>query len=166
MDAFYDNLSHKDYVITGNEGFVKSYDYVNNKTYHKYEDLKENNENNSFHTSLILNFSKDITQLIESSWDGNIRIWDFHSEDLINKINIGSDYSLQSICLWDNNHLFAEWEEKLKLIDVNEGNIKNIKEDTKDILTIKKIDHPVYGKSLIFQGVENNYIKLLFSDIG
>ena len=164
MDAFYDNLSHINYVITGNEGFVKSYDYENNKSYHKYEDSKGNSDNIFCHTSLIVNCYIEAIKLIESSWDGNIRIWDFHTGKLLNKINIGID-SLQCICLWDNNHLFAGCGQKLKLIDINERKVINdIKVYKNEILTIKKIEHPFYGKCLIFQGSENNYIKLLFSD--
>ena len=35
IDIYYDDKSSKPYVLTGNKNFVKSYDYNNNKVYHK-----------------------------------------------------------------------------------------------------------------------------------
>ena len=43
--------------------------------------------------------------MIESSYDGNIRVWNFHSGELIQKIFV-SKYQLNVICLWDNNLYF------------------------------------------------------------
>jgi hypothetical protein len=38
IDIYYDNKSSKPFVLTGNNKFVKSYDYNNNKVYHIYND--------------------------------------------------------------------------------------------------------------------------------
>ena len=38
IDNFYDKKTSKNYIITGNEGFIKSYDYNENKLFYKYSD--------------------------------------------------------------------------------------------------------------------------------
>ena len=38
IDIYYENNSSKPYILTGNFGFVKSYDYNDNKVYHIYND--------------------------------------------------------------------------------------------------------------------------------
>ena len=83
IDIYYDNQSSKPYVLTGNIGFVKSYDYNNNKVYHTYNDNDHAN-----HYSLRIKNENNLIKLIESSEDGNIRIWDFHTGKLLNKIYI------------------------------------------------------------------------------
>ena len=40
VDIYYDKELFKNYIIAGNEGYIKPYDYTNNKIYHKYFDKK------------------------------------------------------------------------------------------------------------------------------
>ena len=83
IDIYYDNKSSKNYIITGNVGYSMSYDYNKNKQYHKYYD-----DDKKGHWSIIIYEDQGIIKLIESSFDGNIRIWNFHSELLLSKINV------------------------------------------------------------------------------
>ena len=77
-----------------------SYDYNNEmKIYHKYID----DNKNGWHCSIIINYNKNIIKLIELYYDGNIRILNFHSGLMVNKINI-IDSKLYSICLFNNNY--------------------------------------------------------------
>ena len=65
--------------------------------------------------------------------------------------------------LWDNVHLFVGCGTNILKINLISGKIvKKINCNKKEILTIKKIIHPFYGECLLFQGEENNCIKLLF----
>ena len=155
IDIYYDNILSKDYIIIGNLGFIKSYDYTNNQFYHKYNDNDE-----CSHMSIIVKNINKIIKLIESSFDGNIRIWDFHSGLLLNKIKI-SDERLFGICLWNNDCIFVGYSDKtIKLIELNNGLIiKSLTSDDK-VITIKKIMHPKYGESLISQNLNNNLIKI------
>ena len=50
IDIYYDNILSKNYIITGNQSYIKSYDYINNQLYHKYNDNDE-----CSHLSLIIN---------------------------------------------------------------------------------------------------------------
>ena len=74
IGIYYDKILSKNYIITGNSGYIKSYDYNNNQLYHKY-----NEYSNKEHFSIIIHNNKNIIRLIESSTCGYIRIWNFHS---------------------------------------------------------------------------------------
>ena len=154
--SYYDNNLYKNYIITGNKGYVKSYDYIQNKIYHKYSD------NNTYpHCSLTINSNDKIIKLIESCDDGNIRIWDFHSEKLLNKIKVNNNY-LFGICLWNDEYLFVGSDDKkIRIINLNQGTvIKVLTGHNNYVLTIKKIIHPDYGECIISQGHIRDQIKL------
>ena len=155
IDSYYDKKIGKNYIITSNLGFITSYDYNTGKIYHKYlaNDRSE-------HFSYIINDKEEIKKLIESSYDGNIRIWNFNTGELIKKIYICKN-SLYSICLWDNDTLFvSSYDKNLRLINLNEGIIINSVNQKSEIISIKKIKHHLYGKCLISQGFGNEQIKM------
>ena len=156
IDSFYDNKLFKNYIITGNNGYIKSYDFNQNKFYHKYHDDIRNS-----HKNFVIFNNGEIIKLIESSNDGYIRIWNFHSPLLLNRIK-ASDNSLYGICLWDNDYLFVGCEDKkIKLIDLNKGKfIKYLIGHNKKVINITTVMHPKYGKCLISQGCQNDQIKL------
>ena len=152
IDSYYDKKLSKNYIITGNDDFTLSYDFDNNIKYHKYFD-KNNDEFNNSHISLIINDLEEIIKLIESCFDGNIRIWNFHSGELLDKIHV-DDIRLYGICLWNKNYLFVG-SDNLKLIDLSRGNIiECFKGHCGPVQTIIKIFHPKYGECLISKSSE------------
>ena len=156
IDIYYDNILSKNYIITGNQGYIKAYDYNNNKLYHIYNDNDEYS-----HISIIINDNKNIIKLIESSIDGNIRIWNFHSGLLLNKIKISDEY-LYGICLWSDNYLFVGCPDKtIKLIELENGLItKSLTAHSNKVITVKKIIHDKYGECLISQQLGKSEIYL------
>ena len=58
IDTYYDKKTSKNYILTGNYGYVKSYDYDENKLYHKFCD----NDSKS-HDSIVININEDIIKL-------------------------------------------------------------------------------------------------------
>ena len=156
IDTYYDKKFSKNYILTGNYGYVKSYDYDENKLYHKYCD-----NNSKSHDSIAININEDLIKLIESSEDGNIRIWNFHSGILLNKIKI-NNRSIYGICLWNNEYLFVGCRDKaIKLVEIKSGKIiKNYSGDNNYALTIKKVTLPKLGECLISQGWKNEQIKI------
>ena len=158
IDTYYDNNLSKIYIITGNNGFSQSYDYNKNERYFKYN---ENNNEDNFHLSIIMDDTEKKVKMIESSCEGIIRIWDFHFAELLRKIYINNDW-LYSICLWNKEYLFVGcMDSSIKLIKLNESKIiKNLKGHTNKVLTIKKIIHPKYGECLISQDADDSQIKL------
>ena len=136
-------------------GYIKSYEFNKNKLYCKYND-----NDCAFHNSIIINDKEDVIKLIESSEDGNIRIWDFYSGELLNKIKV-SNNALYGICLWNKKYIFVGCEDKsIKLINIKNGDIKNLIGHTNDVLTVKNIFLPKYGECLISQSYNNGEIKL------
>ena len=158
IDSYYDKNLDKNFILTGNYGFVKSYDFNENELYHKYCDK---NNNNKSHDSMVINKCEELIKLIESSEDGNIRIWNFHSGLLLDKIKF-DNYSIFGICLWNNDYLFVSCKDKtIKLIEIKTGKIIiNLLGDNNYILTLKKVFLPKYGECLISQGWKNEQIKL------
>ena len=156
IDTYYDDISSKYYIITGNMNYIKSYDYNTNELYHKYYD----NYDNKCHLSIIIKNNEKIIKLIESCQDGNIRIWNFHSGLLLSKIKINNRI-LYGICLW-GNFLFVGCEDKtIKLIDLKMGiTIKSLIGHNNRVLSIKKINHPKYGECIISQGWKHDQIRI------
>lgn len=153
IDTYYDKLLREKFIITANVGYIKSYDFRNNKVYKIYEDKNYSLYKNEHISILIDCYDEKLIKLIESSNDGYIGIWDFHSAYLLSKMQI-SGQGLNSLCLIKENYLFVACEDKtLKLIEINGGKIlTSLKGHNKEVVTIKKIFHPNYGECLISQG--------------
>ena len=160
IDVYYDIKTSKNYIITGNANYVKSYDYNTKKLYHTYFESK-----NEGHQSLLIYNDKDnIIKLIESSF-GIIRIWDFHSAKLLNKLKI-NDYDLRGICLWNNDYLLVgSYDKSIKVINLKKMIIvRSLKSHDNYVITIKKIFHPLYGECLISQGWKTDQIRMWSSN--
>ena len=157
IDTYFDKKLFKYFILTGNIGYVKSYDYTNNKLYFKYYDKG----NNRGHDSIVIDDTKDVVKLIESSGDGFIRIWKFHNGMLLNRINTGKN-ELRGICLWNSNYLFVGCTDNtIKLVEINNGIvIKSLDGYNNEVCTIKKTKHPTFGECILSQGWENEPIKL------
>ena len=155
IDSYYDKKLNKNYIITGNYYDVKSYDYEENKLYYKYFDQYSKD-----HCCAIVNDSEEIIKLIESSKDGNVRVWNFHTGKLMNTIQV-SNNRLFDLCLWDERYLFIGCgEEIIKLIDLKLGKKIRSLQDFNSVISLKKIKHPKYGECLISQGNEIEQIML------
>ena len=86
IETYYDKKLSKNYIIVGNLIGIKSYDYNENKIYKKYIDNDANhNKRYKSHSSIIINYKNEIIEMIESSYDGNIRVWNFNSGELLKK---------------------------------------------------------------------------------
>ena len=147
-----DNKSSKSYIITCNRGCLISYDYNKSKIYHKYKDA----QNNKIYKKFIIYYKENIINLLVSSYDGNIRIWNFDSCELLDIIKVYKA-KLYDICIWNDENLFVGCENGgIKLIDINKKKI--CKELNKDLIglnygvaSINKVILPQYGECLISQ---------------
>jgi len=161
IDTYYDNISSKYYIITGNFNYSKSYDYEKNNIYHKYND----NNSGRHIVSIIITNNKGIIKLIESCVDGIIRIFNFHSSLLLDKIIMNS-IALYGICLWNEDYLFVGCSDKtIKIVEIKKKLIvKSLTGHNNYVTTIKKIIHPEYGECLISQNWVESEIKLWTND--
>ena len=155
IDTYYDNKLSKIFIITGNYNYIKSYDYDKNGIYHKYYE-----NNNGIHPSVIIKKNEEKIKLIESCEDGIIRIWGFHSADLLKKIKTDND-NLYGICLWNDNYVFVGCKDQtIKLIELKNGLlIKTYKGHNGRIISFKKVVMPNEGEYLFSQGFDHK-IKL------
>ena len=159
LDSYYDIELNKKYIITGNCGFCKSFDFEEGKLYNKYID------NDAYCMGLVIvnylfiyNNDRKV-KLIEINSMSNIKIWDFHSNELLTKIG---NEEIFSACLWNNEYLlFGGKNCVIKVFDLSKKEIVNTlfnKDEKNNILDIKVINHPLYGKSLLF--LEGKIIKI------
>ena len=156
LGIYYDKKLSKNYILSGSLIGVKSYDFNKGELYHKYFDNYI-----SYHCSIIVTDQEKIVKLIESSTDGHIRIWNFHSPELLNKIKINNNW-LYGICLISQNYLLVGCTNNIiKLIDIEKGKIiKDLIGHKSRIICIKKIYHPKFGDCILSQGYKNGQIKL------
>ena len=89
--------------------------------------------------------------------DGNIRIWDFNSSELLKKINISKN-DLYSICIFNKKEIFVvTGNNSIILLNIEkEEIIKNISGFENWICCINIIEHKKLDKCIIFQGVKMN----------
>ena len=156
IDTYYDKKLKKNYIITGNYYDVKSYDYDDNKLYYKYaaQFTKEH------YCAIINDKEEEVIKLIESSKEGDVRVWDFHTGKLMSTIKV-SDNRLYDLCLWDSKYLLVGCgEEIIKLIDLKIGKKIKSLHDFNSVISLKKVNHPHYGECLISQGNEIEQIML------
>ena len=159
IDTFYDKKLSKIFIITGNYNYVKSYDYEYNNIYQKYND-----NDYKYHDSIIIKDNEEIIKMIESSGDGNIRIWNFHTTQMIQKIRVNKT-GIYGICFWNKEYILVGSKKIMKLINIKkEKKDKNLKGHSNEIVTIKKMIHPQYGECVISQDRENYSIKIWIVD--
>jgi WD40 repeat protein len=158
--CYYDEILSKQFIISSYDNYVKSFYFDENKIYHKYfekpikvndddseiSDKKIDNENN-----IIIYKEDHMINLIDLYNEGIVRIWNFHSAELLRKIDITGIYS---ICLWNNKYLFMGCgDNSIKLIELKKGNIiKSFLRHEDIVNNIRKMVHPRYGECLVTQG--------------
>jgi hypothetical protein len=149
VNCFYDKKTLKNYVITGNYGYVKSFDFENNKLYFKYSEYF-NNDNNYYYYSILIYDKGKETHLIASNANGVIDIWDFHKMTLLKVINIIDNCELYCICLRDKDSLFIGCGNgKIILSNITNNKSLNIASHTRSVVSLKTINHPKFGECLI-----------------
>ena len=165
IDIYHDKQFDIKYIITGNLGFVRTYNYTNDCKYHRYND--DDNEEYEHYKVIIYNKDNN-TKIISTGKERQIIIWDFHSTELLNKIKV-SDIpfdNLYGISLWNNNILVAGCGNTLHIIDIKNEEVVNILiGHSYNIMTIKTIIHPIYGECIVSQELYNGQIKLWANQI-
>ena len=163
IDTYNDEKSSKIYIISANRGFVTSFDYNENKIKHKYIDDNSNID----HFKAIIDSSEKkennegIIKLIETSDDGYIRIWNFDSGILIKRIYVYKSYLYGFCFLYDNYILVGCGDKTIKIVELNSGKtVKELIGHNDDVISVKIVNLPKYGKCIISQGNGNDQIKL------
>ena len=151
IDSYFDKTKKQYYILNANSVDVKSYEFPSGILYHRYKGTPQ-----TWHMSVVVNMTKEGQILIESDGNGNIRMWDFHTAQLLKCINWQHSLNLRGICLWNDKYLFASGNDyQVKLFDLEEGKfVKTFKGHTSTVCTIEKIMHPKYGGCMISQALD------------
>jgi len=162
IESYYDKSLNTFYVITGNNNYIKTYNFYETKLYKKY--MYSYDDTSGSHSSCVINDknSDNIIKLIDICYgNDNIYVWNFHTGDLLNIINTDG-IGLVSCCIWDENYFFVGCRDRtIKLINISQKEvIKNLKGHKNWISCIKKIKLPEYGECLISQADLDDQIKL------
>ncbi len=153
LDTYFDKKLSKQYIIAGNSRNVKSFDFEENKTYKVFSDSTKNS-----HCSAIIDDREEIIKLIESSFDGKVRIWNFHTGELLNRIKFGT-IKLFGLCM-NNDFLFVGCEDKtIRIIEMKTfTNYHEFNAHFKQVICLKIINLPEQGECLISQGLDDQII--------
>ena len=156
MDTYYDKDIENNYIVTSNKGYIKSYDYNKNKLYKKYQEKIEPDNIFSF---IIYKGNDNRLKLLESSYNGIIRLWNFHSGLLQYKFKVESNCI--GICLYNKDYILVGCGDKtIKLIKLKDGIVnKTLSGHESKICSIKKIDIPQYGECIFSLGKDNKIRK-------
>ena len=154
LDVYFDENRKTNYIISGNNKNVKSYNFSKREIYKKYED-KSNNDHMS--VKIYENKKDEKINLIESCVDGLVCVWNFHSGELLIKIECCKGIQLRGICIWDDNNIFVGGDDNsIKLIDFKSGKLlKSYTGQSGTICTLSKIFIQKLGECLI--SGSNNY---------
>ena len=160
IETFYDKKLSANFIITGNNGYVKSYKYKENQLYKIYKA-----DDQRIHSGIIIydNENEKIIRLIEASNDGHIRIWTFHTAILLKKIDVNNkcyNKALNCICLFNNDYLFVGCGDgKIILFELKSGKtIQDLVEHQSRVMSMAKLSLPEFGECLISQCVNGNII--------
>lgn len=162
IDCYYDKKLSKNFIITGNSDIIRSYDYNNNEIYKKY--YEKRGWLNAYFSIIVYKDDTDNDnniKLVSSSFEGCIKIFNFHTGVLLKKIE-KNDTKFFGICFWNHQYLFCGSKEgSIYMADIINGEfVKNIKVSDCDIITLKIILHPFYGLCMISQEVLFGGIKI------
>ena len=160
IDSFHDKNKNKYFIIIGCEGYIKSYEYENKVKERTLRKYNCNKTYNYLYKSIIYDKNGKV-KLIEPSTIGEIRIWDFYSSSILNKIKICSKFGMASICLWNSNNLFIACRDKtVKILNLNDfNNIESINHFINAVTIIQKVIHPKDGEFLITQETQGKFRK-------
>jgi WD40 repeat protein len=172
IDNYYDEKSSKHFIISkykmNDDDYIKSFDFKENKLFHKYRENNNNYDDNSdfensdYTDDIIINDKGKIVELFDFSYDNYIRIWNFHSGELLTKININIYSDIYSFFLWNKKYLIMGCNDcSIEILDIEkETIIRELAGHLDVVKTIRKLIHPKYGECLLTQGKKEENIKL------
>lgn len=150
IESYDDEKMRQSYILSANENYCESFNFQKRTSYKKYQDK----DSKSSHYSLIVSENKDSTTLIECSdeKDYQIRVWDFHSAELLKKIGVGN--GIKSICKWKEDYIIgAGNDNSIKLINNQNGNVENyFAEQEGSLICVRKICLKNLGECLLSFG--------------
>ena len=150
VDSYFDSELNKNYNITGNCGYCHSFDFEKNKLYHKYNDGDELTMGIVICVNIFIYQSERKTNIIEANTLKNIKIWDFHTSELLQIIK--TEMQELYILLFNEKYLLYREKTNIKVYDLSLNKICNYSlynDKQKEIFNIKIINSPLNEKFLL-----------------
>lgn len=140
------------YIVNANSVNVKLYNIKEPKGVYRVFQAQPN----TWHMSAFVEKIGSIDMLFESDGNGYIRIWKIESKILYKTIIIPQS-NLRGICFWNETYIIAASSTKNAVIiditkDVVVGNLTG---HTNVLCSVMKINHPLYGESLITAAIDS-----------
>ena len=149
IDSYYSEKLNKTFVISsGGEGYIKSFDFENEKLFNKYKGEEKNKSFLIFKDNIIINCYSFV------------KIYNFYNANLIKNIDSEKHVELIGMCLYKENYLFCGSDngniflfnlikgEKIKEIPAHDYYITTVK-IMKDLKNQDFLISHGYGKELI-----------------
>ena len=128
------------------------------------------NKEEAPHLNGFIKYEDKTDYLYSSSTNGYIHIWDLYGLTLRDIINVTNQQPLSNIIQWNNNYIIAADYNNcsFKIVSKDQTNLNtriNVinPKHSKPLAYIKKINHPIYGESLLSAAMDNT-IKLWNTD--
>ncbi len=179
VDTFYDDKFSKNYIIISTNADIRAIDYNDTKIMKHYTPVNEQpikvttyknieinrklhfDDNHVFRDVkysegplyILVKKCGNITKLFAGMKENTVKIWNFHSAQLLSEINI-SKSTIKSICLWDEENLLVGTGSGLKLVDLNKNKLAKNFVDIANIVRMDMCTIPKYGKCLITSNYE------------
>jgi len=174
VDTFYDDKFSKNYLIISTNADIRAIDYNDTKNMKHYTPVNEepikvttikNIEiNRKLHLDdnhvirdvryaegphyILVKKCGNITKLFAGMKENTVKIWNFHSAQLLSEINI-SKSTIKGLSLWDEENLLVGTGSGLKLVDLNKNKLAKSYVDIANIARMDICTIPKYGKCLV-----------------
>ena len=102
---------------------------------------------------IIVNNYNNITKIFAAENDGFVRIWNFHTGNLLSSISISKPHVFD-ICLWDEGFLLAGHNGGVKLIDLKNNKIIKNLDEIGEGRGLAVIEYKQYGKCLTTENLK------------
>ena len=150
LDYWYNIKSNQYIIIQCGKKFILMTEFPNNKTFDSFNSI----ERCSYNLGALVFRSGDRDLLAISSSNGLIIIYDLEQKKIMLKI-IFNKVDIGNFIKWNDNYLFIldSLNEKLIIFNIKNNEFKQENEislpDTKLNKFIKKVNHPIYGESIM-----------------
>ena len=146
--------NNKIFIVACGEEKIISYNFDENSLYKKYED---NITTNIF--SFTIFHKEESIRIISSCDDKYIRIWNFLTGELLNKIKINC-IKLRGISIYDEKNLFVGCgDNSIKLVELEKNSVsKSFEGHEKKITSIKIQYIKNFGKCIFSHGYDDKII--------
>ena len=143
---WYNKKSDKNHIINLNDNYI----YIVNLLGIKYAIL-QNGYGKYYSGFIYKEKNKDI--LCNNKSGGEIQFWDLYDKTLIQFINVGKGH-LTKLIKWSEKYIISvNYLINFRIIDISQK--KAISSIGNGIIDINKINHPIYGESLIVATSKN-----------